>query len=175
MMLNPRQLPAENSGGALSRANYQRRRRLLAFTLIELLVVTAVIGILAAMLLPALAKSKEAARSTQCRSNLHQINLGYTVAVDDDAGQLGWNGNGYPYNTADAYDYGNPTSSAGWFAKTWGLANQGWICPDAPQEPANASSQSMPGPGASFAGTVNSAWQVDAFYDWWWWGGGEGA
>jgi prepilin-type N-terminal cleavage/methylation domain-containing protein/prepilin-type processing-associated H-X9-DG protein len=166
-MSDPRQLPVENSGSAVSRAN--SRCRLLAFTLIELLVVIAVIAILAAMLLPALSKAKEAARSTQCRSNLHQINLGYTAAVDDDAGQLGWNGNPNP-----AYDYQfeNPTSSAGWFEKTWGLANQGWICPDAPQMPTNARSQLMPGPGPSFAGTVNTAWQVDTFYNWWWWGGG---
>jgi prepilin-type N-terminal cleavage/methylation domain-containing protein len=171
-MLIPCQLPVDNRDSGVSRANC--RHWLLAFTLIELLVVIAVIGVLAAMLLPALAKSKEAARSTQCRSNLRQINLGYTAAVDDDAGQLGWNGNpNDPYGYA--YQYGNQTSSAGWFAKTWGLANQGWICPDAPQEPTNASSQPMPGGfGPSFAGTVNSAWQVDAFYDWWWWGGGNG-
>jgi prepilin-type N-terminal cleavage/methylation domain-containing protein len=132
-----------------------------AFTLIELLVVIVVIGILAAMLLPALAKSKEAARSTQCRSNLHQINLGFTAAVDDDAGQLGWNVN------QAGYQYGSLSSSAGWFAKTWGLANEGWICPDAPQTPTNATSQSIWGPGPSYAGTVNSAWQVNSFYDWW--------
>src|ERR1700734_1913762 len=118
----PRQLPVENSGGGVSRASCLPW--LMAFTLIELLVVIAIIAILAALLLPVLSKSKEAARSTQCRSNLHQINLGYTVAVDDDADQLGWNG--YPDNDT-YYIYGNETSSAGWFAKTWGLANQGWI------------------------------------------------
>ncbi len=169
-MLDPRQLSAENSGNGVFKAN--DRHRLLAFTLIELLVVIAVIAILAALLLPALSKAKEAARSTQCRSNLHQITLGYTVSVDDDAGQLAWNG--YPYGgLGPAYEYGNMSSAAGWFAKTWGVANQGWICPDAPQMRTNANSQPMPGPGPGFAGTVNSAWQVNEFDGWWWWWDGR--
>src|SRR5208283_4330863 len=60
-----------------------------------------------------------------------------------------------------------------WFAKTWGVAHQGWICPDAPQGPTNANSWYLPGPGPNIAGTVNSAWQVNEFYNWWWWGGGQ--
>jgi prepilin-type N-terminal cleavage/methylation domain-containing protein/prepilin-type processing-associated H-X9-DG protein len=54
-----------------------------AFTLIELLVVVATIAILAALLLPALQRSKDSARSTVCVNNLRQLALAANLYADD--------------------------------------------------------------------------------------------
>ncbi len=55
----------------------------LAFTLVELLVVVTSLAVLAAMLLPALAKAQEKARSAQCVDNLRQWGLAYRLYADD--------------------------------------------------------------------------------------------
>jgi prepilin-type N-terminal cleavage/methylation domain-containing protein/prepilin-type processing-associated H-X9-DG protein len=58
------------------------------FTLIELLVVIAILAILAALLLPALARSKGMAQSIACQSNLKQLQLAWQFYADDNNGWM---------------------------------------------------------------------------------------
>src|SRR5262249_51779380 len=62
------------------------------FTLIELLVVIAIIAILAALLLPVLAKAKNRAKLAQCMNNEHQLNLAFTIYANDNNDLIVLNG-----------------------------------------------------------------------------------
>lgn len=69
----------------IDRINRRARR---AFTLIELLVVIGIIAILASMLLPALAKAKEAGRRIQSLNNMRQLGMALMMYTDDNEGLL---------------------------------------------------------------------------------------
>jgi len=58
-----------------------------AFTLIELLVVIAIIALLLSVVMPALKKAKEAAKSTRCKSNLRQLTMGMRLYAEDNDGK----------------------------------------------------------------------------------------
>ncbi len=63
------------------RTNHRAKRK--AFTLVELLVIIGIVGVLIALLLPALRKAKEAARSTKCLSNLRQVGFAWNLYAND--------------------------------------------------------------------------------------------
>lgn len=74
------------------------------FSLVELMVVIVVIAIMAALLLPALNRTKEQAKGTACRSNMKQLSLAFIMFAEDNDDRLPWpGGEGRAINNPDDY------------------------------------------------------------------------
>jgi len=152
-------------------------RKLRGFTLVELLVVIAIIGVLVALLLPAVQSAREAARRTQCANNLKQMGIGLHNYHDtfqklpfgwSDRG-AGWTTMLLPYieqqnlwstlkfNESDNWDSANTDNqrACGTFINTF-------RCPSMGVVPRHVDNQSIPGRvPTSYRGVASSTADSD--------------
>lgn len=110
------------------------RRARRAFTLVELLVVIGIIALLISILMPALARARQQARTVQCLSNLRQLGQSYSMYLAAHKGK-GWvyaNGDGYwvdslreEHSNVDQVRF-CPEANESTTTGTWGKATAAW-------------------------------------------------
>jgi prepilin-type N-terminal cleavage/methylation domain-containing protein len=137
-----------------------------AFTLVELLVVIAIIGVLVALLLPAVQAAREAARRTQCSNNLKQLGLGMHNFHDTNnkfpknyylSGPNAWEALSASYKILPYIEQNNlyqniESNFTNWGAMYGTYLNtkvKGFICPSSPAAPSQAQ-VSWGGPGSNY-------------------------
>ena len=127
----------------------QRTQRRGGFTLVELLVVIGIIAIMISILLPTLSRAREAARATQCLSNLRQMGTAWTIYLSENRNHL-------PYYKWQ--DTANP--DAAWNGYWLGLLSNtkvqtgNILCPTA-VDPVPFNTK---GAGSGGFGTLNNSW-----------------
>jgi prepilin-type processing-associated H-X9-DG protein/prepilin-type N-terminal cleavage/methylation domain-containing protein len=136
-------------GAPSLKSEIKNQKSKIAFTLLELLVVVAIIAILAALLLPALQKAKQQARSISCVNNLRQLGLGFHLFANDHDGavptsQSFMNPEGLgqylyePYKKWVNEAPGNGYTGAAGIGFAWPPAWPLMRCPDVTSDPAAA-------------------------------------
>jgi prepilin-type N-terminal cleavage/methylation domain-containing protein/prepilin-type processing-associated H-X9-DG protein len=133
-----------------------QRRTARGFTLIELLTVIAIIGILAAILIPTVGRVRATARNAQCVSNLRQIALATLLYADANKDRLpfGYTAGGGQWHLQIEPYFGNPRS--GWNT----ISNPILTCPTATNPPVESRSSYAANPRVMGDGQQSTAVQV---------------
>ncbi|MCA9205692.1 MAG: DUF1559 domain-containing protein [Planctomycetales bacterium] len=153
------------------------------FTLVELLVVIAIIGVLVAMLLPAVQAAREAARRSSCTNNLKQLGLGMHNYHDTfkvfprnyiPVGGNAWEALSASYSILPFIEQNNLYDSAQPNLKNWSWIRSNvmerplevYLCPSSPGAPTSATI-GWGGPGTNYAwstgSSVETVWAGDRF------------
>lgn len=135
-----------NSLASTRRATSQRRR--IGFTLVELLTVIAIIGVLVALLLPAIIAAREASRNVSCKNNLRQIGLGMHAYAEANRG----------YFCSGAFDWlrDGAVTEIGWVADQvkQGSPVGSMLCPSNPSRISETYCDLLSANTSGFAGDV---------------------